>query len=255
MLYFHSHHKCASRWASAYLREVADLNLLSYAHDDKTDRIAPNAANFVFFGNSTYERSVDGKLWGVHFVRNPLNLIVSAYFSHLNTHPDTGWPELATQRRLLRSIGLLEGLYLTIAFLERADIGPGTAGPLHALRSWDYDDSRFKTVRIEDFVAAPSEAVREMLPLARPILPVDWRYAFEAFSGGRPPGWVNDQSHYRSGDPEEWRKHVPREIVAYVQATLPSLLAQAYPELLTVSTVSPGETLPGTRTLAASSAG
>jgi hypothetical protein len=217
------------------LREVADLNLLSFAHDDRTDRVVPTPADFVFLGNSAYERAVDGKLWGVHFVRNPLNLIVSAYFSHLNTHPENGWPELTTQRRLLRSVGLLEGLYLTITFLERSDIAPGTVGALFALRNWDYDDTRFKTVRIEDFVAAPSRTTRAILTLPRPILPVDWRYAFEAFSGGRPPGWINDESHYRSGDPEEWRKHLPREIVTYVQATLAGLLTHAYPELLAVA--------------------
>jgi hypothetical protein len=232
MIYFHSHHKCASRWAIKYLREVSELNYLDFAQDDKTENVKKSPAHLTFFGNSDYRLAVDQELWGIHFVRNPLNIIVSSYFSHLNTHPDAGWSELTKQRRVLKSASFHEGLYLTLTFLERSDIGPGTSGPLFALRNWDYGDQRFKTIRVEDFVLQPSQWVKDMLPLSRPHFPPDWRYAFEVFSGGRPPGVVNDRSHYRSGDPEEWKKHVPLAIVKYVQENFSDLLTCFYPEVL-----------------------
>lgn len=232
MIYFHSHHKCASRWAINYLREVSELNFLNFAHDDKTENVKRIPAHLAFFGNSDYRLAVAQELWGIHFVRNPLNIIVSSYFSHLNTHPDAGWSALTKQRRVLKSANVHDGLHLTLTFLERSDIGPGTSGPLFALRNWDYRDDRFKTIRVEDFVIEPSRLVRDMLPFSRPRLPPDWRYAFEAFSGGRSPGEVNDQSHYRSGDPEEWKKHMPMPIVKYVQENFTDLLARFYPDVL-----------------------
>jgi hypothetical protein len=232
MIYFHSHHKCASRWAIKYLREVSNLNCFDFSQDDKTDNVKKSTATLTFFGNSDYRLAVDQKLWGTHFVRNPLNIIVSSYFSHLNTHPDTGWGELTTHRRILKSIGFEEGLYLTVTFLERSDIGLGTSGTLFALRNWDYEDPRFKTIRVEDFVLEPSRWLKEAIPLSQPLVPPDWRYAFEAFSGGRRRGEVDDHSHYRSGDPGEWKKYLPPAIVTYVQENFAGLLTRHYPEVL-----------------------
>jgi hypothetical protein len=235
MIYFHSHHKCASRWAIQYFREIAKLNYLDFMQDDKTDNVRKSPAHMTFFGNSDYHRAKDQELWGIHFIRNPLNIIVSSYFSHLNTHPDTGWAELTKHRRVLKSASLEEGLYLTVTFLERSDIGDGTSGPLFALRNWDYGDTRFTTIRVEDFVLQPSRWIKDVLPLSRPNIPPDWRYAFEAFSGGRPRGEVDDRSHYRSGDPGEWKKHVPPAIVTYIQENFRDLVTRHYPDVLTCS--------------------
>ena len=230
MFYFHSHHKCASRWAIAYLREVAGLNFLDFESGDKTENVAKTKAHIAFFGNSSYPRAAAHSLFGVHFIRNPLNIVVSSYFSHLNTHSDAGWDELTAQRQLLRQVDLAEGLDLTVAFLERERIGPGTSGPLFALREWDYADPRFKTVRVEDFVLGPSAAMKELLPMSHPHLPPDWRYSFEMFSGGRQRGQVDDFSHYRSGDPTEWTKYLSADLVRYLQDRFGDLLGRFYPD-------------------------
>lgn len=116
-------------------------------------------------------------------------------------------------------------------------MSPGTSGPLHAMRNWDYDDTRFKTVRIEDFTLQPSRWAADLIPMSRPCLPPDWRFTFEAFSGGRPRGSVDDSSHYRSGDPGEWRKYIPPAILRYVQNYFDGLLRPYYPELLAMDAI------------------
>jgi hypothetical protein len=231
LIYIHSHHKCASRWAIEYMREVSRLNALSFWHSDYTADVAPRRGNIAFFGNSSYERAARKKLGGIHIVRNPLDILVSAYFSHRNTHPEDGWPELTRQRALLKRVGLEEGLYLTVIFLERSDINTGAVGPLFALRNWDYDDPRFTTVRTEDFVARPAATVQALAPFADLKLPSDDRFTFEAVSGGRKRGEVNTSSHYRSGAPNQWKTCVPAALISYAQTYLAPLLRRYYPEV------------------------
>jgi len=213
------------------MREVSRLNALSFWHSDYTADVSPRRAGIAFFGNSSYERAALKKLGGVHIVRNPLDILVSAYHSHRNTHPEDGWKELTKQRALLKRVGLEEGLYLTTTFLERADINAGAVGPLFALRNWDYDDPRFVTVRTEDFVARPASTVRSLQAFADLKLPSDDRFTFEAVSGGRTRGEVNSSSHYRSGASNQWKTCVPAAIISYAQTYYAPLLRRFYPEV------------------------
>ncbi|WP_176083653.1 hypothetical protein [Martelella sp. HB161492] len=230
-IYIHSHHKCASRWAISYFEEVARRNGLSFHHSDYTSDVAPVDADIVFFGNSSYERAAGGQLAGLHFVRNPLNILVSAYFSHLKTHPDAGWSNLTMQRALLKAVSQNDGLHLTNLFLDRSDINDGAIGPLYALRKWDFDDALFETIRVEDMVRAPSETISSIPAFAALDLPDSQDFSFEKASGGRTPGQVDENSHYRSGDPDEWKRYVPDALILYAQSAFASLLSHHYPEL------------------------
>jgi hypothetical protein len=231
-IYIHSHHKCASRWAISYFKEIARLNARSFFHSDYSIDVAKIDSDLAFFGNSSYDRASENNLVGLHFVRNPLNLIVSAYFSHLKTHPEDGWENLTTQRALLKAVNRNDGLHLTTLFLDRSDINAGAIGPLFAMRSWNYDDPRFLTVRVEDIVAAPSQTMRKLPAFADLALPQDAGFCFEAISGGRVLGQIDENSHYRSGDANEWKKHIPDALVSYVQAYFPQLLSRFYPDVM-----------------------
>jgi hypothetical protein len=231
MIYIHSHHKCASRWAIEYMKILARLNGLRFEFQDQTVEVKCSGTDIQFFGNSSYKRAVECDLPGIHFVRNPLSIIVSAYYSHLNTHPDSTWPELTKQRSLLKNVGLEEGLYLTTAFLERKDIGPGFEGPFYALRNWDFDDARFPVVRVEDIVKRPSEILKNFPEFESLTLPSDEQFAFERYSGGREVGQVDQKSHFRSGCPNEWKEYVTPGLLAYVKTFFPSLVERYYPEI------------------------
>ena len=209
---------------------MAILNGLTFQHDDRTDEVRARDADLVFFGNSFHERASRFELRGIHLVRNPINLIASAYFSHRNSHPTDNWPELVKQRALLESVDVDDGLYLTIPFLERADINAGAVGPLFALRTWDYDDDRFLTLRIEDLTADARSTLQGVPALRDLVSPPAELFSFAAMSGGRMPGEVDDHSHYRSGAPDEWKKHTAT-LLGYVRTFLPELVARHYPEV------------------------
>ena len=235
MIKFFSHHKCATLWLQTYFRKVAELNRRSFFRTNFGDALPDLAADIVFFGNATYRFASEHDLFGCHVIRNPLNLIVSAYYSHLETHPlFGGWPALLLQRDLLKSVGKEDGMFLTLTFLERADIGKRWIGPLLALRQWDYTDRRFETLKMEDVVARPEFFLRPVLSLLNENghvhLPLDSEMAFSNFSGGREPGDIDNSSHYRSGSEDSWKGELPTAIVRYIRTRFDDFMERFYPD-------------------------
>ncbi|WP_208948354.1 sulfotransferase domain-containing protein [Segnochrobactrum spirostomi] len=170
---------------------------------------------------------------GFHFIRNPLDIIVSAYHSHKKTHPLDGWPELRRQREILATCDQAEGLFLTLSFLERDDFHPGAVGPLHALRHWTFEDARIKTLRTEDVVLDPNRYIGQILQDKFPgsVLPPTEHHTFE-FMVGRRVGEIDEKSHYRSGKRDQWKEVLPREIVEYMKAHYREIFERFYPHVL-----------------------
>lgn len=232
-LNFLGHHKCASIWLRDYLLAVSRLNGLSIGLTHLSQHLPDGEIRFL--ANASYRYVADGGLRGCHIIRNPLAMLNSAYFSHRDTHPTDGWPQLARQREMLRATDQETGIYLTLAFLERTDFHPGAIGPFKALQAWDFDDKRFLTLRMEDMVGDPSGRLGQAFAfLGRHdlVLPEDSDFSFRAVSGGRRAGEVDERSHYRSGDPQDWRRHLPQGIQIYVRAHFRPLLERFYPECL-----------------------
>ncbi|GBD47588.1 hypothetical protein [Methylopila sp. Yamaguchi] len=232
---FVTHHKCASSLASRYVIALCKLNDLTFYGTSHGNKVPSPAHDVSFLGNASYpylaKRVTTG---GVHIIRNPLNVVLSAYYSHLRTHKISNLPELAKQRSVLEQCSADEGIALTVAFCERNDFFKATPGPLCALRQWDYDDEQFTTIRMEDFKDRVDVALRRGLgkDAARYDWPEPEPYTFRAMSGGREPGMVDDHSAYRSGDPEAWRHELPRPIITYVRAHYRTILERFYPEAL-----------------------
>ena len=226
---FLTHHKCASNWLATYLHEFCTLNQLSFGCTGLS-RTVP-LGEIVLLANASYRFVQENGLAGYHVIRNPLSVLTSAYFSHLHSHPVEGWPELAAQRALLLSVDRITGLYLTMAFIERPDFSDGSVGPFYGLRTWDYDNPDFVTLRMEDMVRHPAVALREALAsvgIENPILPRDQDFSFARFSNGRTNGEIDAASHYRSGSDDDWREHLPSPVVDYVKSRFRTLMDRFY---------------------------
>lgn len=228
-----THHKCASAWLAGYLDSCAALNGLRLWATPLGAAMPPEGTGIALYGNAAYPSLARHAAGGIHVIRNPLDLVVSAYHSHRNTHPTAGWPGLAAQQRLLREVDEASGMLMTIAFLERADFYEGAAGPLHGLRHWDFDDPGISTLRMEDMVRDAEGTLGALLRARHPgiILPPAERHSFQALTG-RQPGEVDATSHYRSGQPGQWRHALPAPAVAYLRAHLEPLLRRFYPATL-----------------------
>jgi Sulfotransferase domain len=228
-----THHKCATTWTVRYLSEFCVLNSMNLASTHYSNLILDRWSNLNIYTNASYQfisLKIDE---GVHIIRNPLDILVSAYYSHRNTHSLDGWPELKDQRKILRDVNYSDGVFLTLAFLERDDFYDGAVGPLHALRRWNYDDQRFLTVRMEDVVSNPEVVMGSILKarFSESILPSVDNHTFQAVSG-RKIGNIDDRSHYRSGKANQWKELLPDAIISYIRAHFTTVLEKFYPDSL-----------------------
>jgi Sulfotransferase domain len=228
-----THHKCASTWIWTYLSEFCALNSMKFFSTPYSDRVAETSNDINLFLNASYSFISSKIPGGIHIIRNPLDIVVSAYHSHKSTHPLKGWPELVAQRRILCSSDEHDGMFLTLTFLERDDFYNGAVGPLHALRHWKFGDERFCELRMEDLVRNPAKELGSVLQsqFKESHLPNADRYTFEAVAG-RQAGEVDNSSHYRSGKADQWREALPAGIIKYVRSHYAPLLEKFYPHSL-----------------------
>jgi hypothetical protein len=265
LLAFMGHHKCATRWVNGILRPVCREMGLRHKvvwhpdmfDDDLSGWVAQNKVDFLSYTNADYRRvKALGSVRGFHVVRDPRDICVSAYFSHLKSHETKNWPELAEHRRKLQSLSKEEGLRLDMAFV---------AGFIEEMDSWDYNDPNFLQVRMERLTADP---YRQMLKIfdfmgildrrrltarlsllhalsrrlhrvskgqfsinglsqhlpAERLLGIIWENDFASKSGGRRPGEEDRASHYRKGVSGDWRNHFREEHIQYFKEHYNSML-------------------------------
>lgn len=246
-----SHHKCATKYALTVLRTVgygAGWNVRNFHRPEQFDgnlSTVPRATDgdVVFWGNGEWGhlRDLDFDR-ACHVVRDPRDMLVSAYFSHRESHSTANWPELEDHRRRLRSTSEAEGLMMEIEFM---------APVFEAMARWDYDDPRVREVKFEDLVKRPFTEFLEMYqhwdllvqearrPGARCVAkfrsyanrvhrrllgsPDLWTVPrvhaedvlaavhanrFEVLSGGRKRGSSDAGHHYRKGVPGDWANHL-----------------------------------------------
>jgi hypothetical protein len=180
---------------------------------------------------------------GFHVIRDPRDLVVSAYFSHRNSHPTDGLPHLQAHRAALREASLADGLFLEMAF---------STTELLQIADWDYANDAVLEWRMEDLIRDPyggflkicdhlgllrdveplraAEHIRVWLPrllnrsrrwpfrelrlrrdaTAETVLGAAHRFRFEARSGGRARGREDVDSPVRKGVAGDWINHFSR---------------------------------------------
>lgn len=190
---------------------------------------------------------------GVHVIRDPRDIIVSAYYSHKTSHPVNHFPDLKQHRRRLQNLNVEDGLLLEMDF---------SRDELFTLRDWDYQQHNVLELRMEDLTSDPyggflevfqhfglvteteptkfADEIRIVLKQARNrlsrrkawpsmlrttmdatgaiVLSNVYRQRFEAKSGGRKKGQVDANSHYRKGVHGDWINHfTPRVLEEFVR--------------------------------------
>ncbi len=172
---------------------------------------------------------------GFHIIRDPRDIVVSAYFSHKYSHPTRQAQELVPLRKKLHEASLEEGLFIEIDFLQHI---------FEQIYSWDYRRENILEMKMEDLIADPYEKfidifsflglvsgespnfvsqlkdkVKNMARLgnsvgsassnSRKLAVKDFLYhvyenRFSKKSGGRNQGQENIENHYRKGTSGDW---------------------------------------------------
>ncbi|MBD3295829.1 MAG: sulfotransferase, partial [Candidatus Omnitrophica bacterium] len=192
--------------------------------------------DFFCYNNANYDyvRQIDNYK-GFHVVRDPRDMIVSAYFSHKYSHPVENSPKLAMQKKELNEVSEQEGLFLVMEYM--ADV-------FRDMMSWDRTDPNVKEVRMEEFVNDAytvfvavfhflgladetvsrtvdewkyliSNSLRKItgrgfvlstIPLGA-LLAIIWRNRFSRKAADRKPGEEDTHSHYRKGIAGDWKNY------------------------------------------------
>ena len=222
--------------------------------------VANNGVNFLSYGNAdiAFVRGLEDHR-GFHVIRDPRDIAVSAYFSHLRSHSTDDWPELIAYREKLNSVSKDEGLALEIK--NRAE-------EFGHLSSWDYANESILEIRFEELVTNSYEHFLsifehlqlidntdyrwtdraktlslELLDFVTPvtarslsrrikpknlsgaeIVVATWRNRFQAQTAGRKLGVERQGSHYRKGQPGDWRNHFKEEHREMFKELYPHLL-------------------------------
>jgi hypothetical protein len=184
---FFGHHKAATTWARNILREsTVALKLdMQVVHAPAVWDGYPNLGEWVRATRPdlivlTNARAEDvqtlPELRGVHVIRDPRDILVSGYFSHMNSHPEVvdgvPWDDLPPHRRRLREVSEDEGLLAEMEFI---------APYIDSMSTWHYEQPGILELRMEDLIGDPLTAWRPIfahLQLAEPepsfLDPVRW---------------------------------------------------------------------------------
>jgi hypothetical protein len=255
ILLYCGHHKCATRWLVDIVTDVCRRTGLEFfeAHNagmferDLASFLASRPIDFLAYTNARFEFVKDVQnCRGFHVIRDPRDLLVSAYFSHLNSHPTDGWSALEEHRQKLQTCTEEEGLTLELDFIENV---------FTALAGWDYNQAGMLELKMEQLVRDsydglievflhlglidPQEAsfdeelrrisergIGNAVDARRPAPPLPRRiqrsellyivhtHRFSKKAGGRKVGQEDPQSHYRRGEAGDWRNHFTPRLAA-----------------------------------------
>ncbi|MEE8574851.1 MAG: sulfotransferase domain-containing protein, partial [Thermodesulfobacteriota bacterium] len=185
LIVYFGHHKCASTWLTAIIREACygvGWQFVQFHHEDKFDeylatglppglierfpdslckaisfinRVSTNDNDraFVAYTNAKmeYVKKLDN-FKGFHVIRDPRDIMVSAYFSHLYSHPTHGDPEFERIRQELNNISKDEGLLLHMTHRWNKRL-------FEYLYNWDYSQPNVLEIKMEDMILAPEETL------------------------------------------------------------------------------------------------
>lgn len=269
LLAYFGHHKCASTWVHNIVGTLCDDAAWRCAYlanegmfdGDLSAWLARNPTEFLCYVNADMRQvePLRGRFRGFHMVRDPRDILASAYFSHKHSHKTHAWPELVEHRQRLLAVSQDEGLMLEMDF--NADV-------FDEMGRWDGQQPDVLELKMEEFTTDPlnqwlavfrhlgiideghygkrqawgfllrsclNVAHRHLhlptrnrlatLPAER-ALGVVFDHRFETKTGGRSEGKEDVTSHYRKGVAGDWANHFRPEHVAEFKRRYGALLVK-----------------------------
>jgi len=238
---FFGHHKCASSYFVDILLQLRIETSSTIRFNPEKYTVKKSNADIVIFQNSTIDslKFISDNFKGIHVIRDPRDIVVSAYFSHLKTHKEQSW--LLEHREKLQKISKDEGLFEVMDFMK---------GQMEDFNSWNYNDDRifelkfetmlekpevllegFKFLAFEEnnssFVLWTKNILKKMKNRGVPLPKINigvpgvrlnkviQDHSFKTKARGRTPGKSDNQSHYRKGTSGDWKNHFNEEHIRY----------------------------------------
>ena len=266
MIYcYFGHHKMATTFITSIMERIASYvglnsevaNLPSRFNYNLGEHLLTNETRFLSYvnANSKYVNQITKPFRGFHVIRDPRDCIVSAYFSHRNSHSTVIWPELLEHRQKLLSLSTEEGLIAEINFSKELPTDGDKLDPYSSIIKWNYNQHNILELRYElmikdqttffvnvlDFLGILSKSnlhyykkMTEKLirnnkdynPALKKqkLLEILNLSSFSKLAEGRVTGLQNDASHYRKGISGDYVNYFTPEVKACFKQNYPGLL-------------------------------
>lgn len=173
LLAYFGHHKSGSTWVETIVKNVCEqINYtVKVASTPKLfDYDIANAIEHEWFdcicytnADINYVSPVLQDIRGFHVVRDPRDIVVSAYFSHLHSHPTKNWPELIEYREKLKTLSKSEGLLYVMEYLDEMQVNGASLKTFSQMATWDYDLPNVMEVKFETLTRNPYGTFLEIL--------------------------------------------------------------------------------------------
>ncbi|OIQ30639.1 MAG: hypothetical protein BM564_00020 [Bacteroidetes bacterium MedPE-SWsnd-G2] len=267
-------HKAASTWLISLLYDIGEYMRLNHEHFhsekifnyDLNKTIFNRNLDFISYTNADYRtiETLNLEFKGFHVIRDPRDMVVSSYFSHLNSHSDYMWPELNEYRRELKSLNVSDGLMATMKHLDNLIIDGCSVKIFENLKGWDFHNSNILELKFEDIVKNPyiiipevfeylgllnrgsknrfRNTITENLVDLKQNLSVEmvnskrqyihletllhfiYKHDFYFKSQGRAKGQLKENSHYRKGLSGDWINYFNENHISHFKDNYGELL-------------------------------
>lgn len=125
------------------------------SHDSLGDLVREENIDFLSYTNADADHVQDLPPYrAFHVVRDPRDIVVSAYYSHKNSLKAPDWDELTPIKKKLQDAPKKEGLFIEMDFLR---------WEFEHMRKWDYNQEHILEVKMEELTAAPKEGFSQIM--------------------------------------------------------------------------------------------
>jgi Sulfotransferase domain len=203
-----AHHRIGTVWFGKIMSLVARQFGLSFQRVVR-DAAVPDAEVLLYNHSRLFERAHLESFRGSHLIRDPRDVVVSAYHYHLWT--DEEWVNIPraeyggmTYQQYLRSLEPEAGI--------AEEIRRSAGSHLAEMGEWNYRQPEFLELKYEDVMADQASHFGQIFrhygfkpaAVGRSV-DVALRFSFPRVAG-RSIGEVKEGSHLRSGKPGQWRE-------------------------------------------------
>ena len=225
------HHRAASTWTKAFVAEYTQ-KALGYDSGGQMNNFRAEPSDDAVRAALTHPWCIGVNAWpslpaqldqlvpwskwkAVHVVRDPRDVLVSAYFSGRDYHPTTDWPELAPFKAWLGRVDQEAGIIATMGWVSFA---------LESLAGWEARPYVLE-IHYEELFASerhrPGQHYANLLAMLNWLFPpVDdavvreliHQHSWETWTGGRKRGVEDTSHHYRRGIAGDWERHWTKRI-------------------------------------------
>lgn len=215
------HHRCGSKWtANLFVSIFKNLGITRDAVDTTRNFSRHGSPDFIkfkevkkkvaFIANCNYQYLPSG-IRGINVYRDPRDMIVSCYFSHLFSHQTKDWYQLLSHRKFLEGVSEEEGINDEMDFSQEF---------IEDLGSFDFRDISFKHFDLM-YIGRNSDSILlfiiEVLrhfgkrqfttKESKFLINLADASIFSKLSNGREPGQEDQKHHFRNGKAGDWKNH------------------------------------------------